>query len=48
MAAGALIVVEAGGKVTNYRGGELDLGGREVVGSKGHLHSVLLSTIGEN
>lgn len=48
MAAGALIVEEAGGKVTDYRGGELDLGGREVVASNGHLHPALLRTIGEN
>jgi myo-inositol-1(or 4)-monophosphatase len=46
MAAGALIVEEAGGKVTDYRGGELDLGGRELVASNGFLHPVLLSAIG--
>jgi myo-inositol-1(or 4)-monophosphatase len=48
MAAGALIVKEAGGKVTDYRGGMLDLRGREMVASNGHLHPVILSTIGEN
>jgi myo-inositol-1(or 4)-monophosphatase len=46
MAAGALMVEEAGGKVTDCRGADLDLGGREVVASNGHLHPVLLSTIG--
>jgi myo-inositol-1(or 4)-monophosphatase len=48
MAAGALIVEEAGGKVTDYRGGSLDLGSREVVASNGNLHPALLRTIGEN
>lgn len=48
MAAGALMVEEAGGKVTDYRGGDLDLRGREAVASNGLLHPVLLSAIGEN
>src|SRR3712207_571232 len=41
VAAGALMVEEAGGKVTDYRGGALDLGGREVVASNGALHPAM-------
>jgi len=41
IAAGSLILEEAGGKVTNYRGGALDLGGREVVASNGALHPAM-------
>jgi len=42
VAAGALIVEEAGGKVTDYRGGALDLAGREVVASNGLLHPAMI------
>jgi myo-inositol-1(or 4)-monophosphatase len=42
IAAGSLILEEANGKVTDYRGGELDLGGREIVASNGALHPVLV------
>jgi myo-inositol-1(or 4)-monophosphatase len=42
VAAGALMVEEAGGKVTNYHGGALDLGGREVVASNGALHPAMM------
>jgi len=41
VAAGALMVEEAGGKVTNYRGDALDLEGREVVASNGVLHPAM-------
>ena len=42
IAAGSVILEEAGGKVTNYRGGQLDLEGREVVASNGLLHPALV------
>lgn len=48
IAAGALIVEEAGGKVTNYRGRALDLAGREVVASNGLLHPELVGVTGEH
>ena len=41
IAAGSLILEEAGGKVTNYRGSELDLEGREIVASNGALHPAM-------
>ena len=47
IAAGSLIVEEAGGKITNYRGYELDLEGGEVVASNGPLHPVLVGITSE-
>lgn len=41
IAAGSLILEEAGGKVTNYRGDKLDLGDREIVASNGALHPAM-------
>jgi myo-inositol-1(or 4)-monophosphatase len=46
VAAGSLILKEAGGRITDYRGRELDLEGREIVASNGLLHPVLLEAIG--
>jgi myo-inositol-1(or 4)-monophosphatase len=48
IAAGGLILEEAGGKVTDYRGGELDLKGREIVASNGHLHPAMTKLTGED
>jgi myo-inositol-1(or 4)-monophosphatase len=47
IAAGSLILEEAGGKVTNYRGGKLDLEGREIVASNGELHPAMTKLTGE-
>jgi myo-inositol-1(or 4)-monophosphatase len=46
VAAGSLILKEAGGRITDYRGREVDLEGREIVASNGLLHPVLLEAIG--
>ena len=48
IAAGALILEEAGGKVTNYRGGTLDLEGRQIVASNGALHTAMTKLTGED
>jgi len=48
IAAGSLILEEAGGKVTNYRGGKLDLDNREIVASNGRLHPPMTKLMGEN
>jgi len=48
IAAGGLILEEAGGKVTNYRGGELNLEGGEIVASNGALHPAMVKLTGEN
>ncbi|MBJ20387.1 MAG: inositol monophosphatase [bacterium] len=45
VAAGFLIVEEAGGRVTNFNGGPADRTGREVVSSNGFLHEALLSQL---
>jgi myo-inositol-1(or 4)-monophosphatase len=42
LAAGSVILEEAGGKLTNYRGGVLDLDGREIVASNGRLHPSIM------
>ena len=47
IAAGSLILEEAGGKVTDYRGGELNLEGREIVASNGELHPAMTKLTGE-
>jgi myo-inositol-1(or 4)-monophosphatase len=47
LAAGALILEEAGGKVTDYRGGALDLEGRQIVASNGALHAVMTTLTGK-
>jgi myo-inositol-1(or 4)-monophosphatase len=46
IAAGALIVVEAGGKVTNPTGGPFDAHSGEVIASNGAIHEGLVSELG--
>ncbi|SPE45362.1 Inositol-1-monophosphatase [Candidatus Sulfotelmatobacter sp. SbA7] len=41
-AAGVLIVEEAGGKITNFRGGPFELSSRETLASNGLVHEALL------
>jgi myo-inositol-1(or 4)-monophosphatase len=48
IAAGSLILEEAGGKVTDYRGRELDLEGREIVASNGALHPAMTRLTGKD
>ena len=48
VAAGSLIVREAGGKLTDYRGDELALDGGEIVASNGRLHSAMTRLTGED
>ncbi|HZO82808.1 MAG TPA: inositol monophosphatase family protein [Candidatus Binataceae bacterium] len=45
VAAGALVVTEAGGRVTNADGSRLDLGGRQILASNGRLHRAMRATI---
>ncbi len=40
-AAGALVVREAGGAVTNFRGGEFDLFGQQTLASNGRIHAAM-------
>ncbi len=46
MAAGALIVREAGGRVTDFAGNDLDLFGRRIVASNGRIHPAMLEWTG--
>jgi len=48
LAAGSLIVREAGGKLTDYRGDELALDGGEIVASNGRLHPAMTRLTGED
>lgn len=45
VAAGWLLVEEAGGKLTNYRGRETSVFDKEILVSNGHLHKQLTSVI---
>jgi len=45
VAAGFLIVEEAGGRITDFRGGPADPTGHEVVSSNGPLHEALLARL---
>ncbi|MFQ5881281.1 MAG: inositol monophosphatase family protein [Candidatus Methylomirabilales bacterium] len=45
MAAGALLVAEAGGTVSDFGGGPLDIFGREIVASNGRLHQAMLGVL---
>lgn len=47
VAAGAIILLEAGGKVTDFSGGSDYLFGRQIVASNGKIHSEFLSVLGE-
>ncbi len=45
MAAGFLLVKEAGGKVTDFRGGKFDPFGREILASNGLIHGEMLKVL---
>lgn len=45
MAAGSVIVREAGGCVTNFRGEALSIYGQELVASNGHIHEAMLNVL---
>ncbi len=48
VAAGALILEEAGGKVTDYRGRKPNLDGGEIVASNGPLHEALIEVTSQD
>ena len=47
IAAGSIILMNAGGKVTDYRGGSDFYSGREVLATNGKLHDELLKVVGK-
>jgi myo-inositol-1(or 4)-monophosphatase len=46
MAAGVLIIREAGGRVTRYDGGRFALDGREILASNGRVHEEMIGILG--
>jgi len=46
-AAGTLIVREAGGGVSDFRGGAFDLFGEQALASNGHLHAALIEVLAQ-
>lgn len=48
VAAGCLILAEAGGMTTDFSGGDTYLNGREVLASNGRIHDQLLKVVGES
>jgi myo-inositol-1(or 4)-monophosphatase len=47
VAAGGLIVAEAGGRLSDYRGGPYDIRAREVVASNGLIHDDMLAVMAQ-
>jgi myo-inositol-1(or 4)-monophosphatase len=47
IAAGTIILTQAGGKVTDFSGGDSFYSGHEVLASNGHIHPQLLEIIAE-
>ncbi|MDX2248603.1 MAG: inositol monophosphatase family protein [Bacteroidia bacterium] len=45
VAAGALLVIEAGGEVTDFSGGKEYLYGRQIVATNGHIHPQMIGII---
>lgn len=43
--AGALLVREAGGKVTNFRGGRFEIEGKEILASNGRIHRQMVKVL---
>lgn len=48
IAAGSIILMNAGGKVTDYSGGGDFYSGREVLATNGKLHDEFLKVLGKN
>jgi myo-inositol-1(or 4)-monophosphatase len=46
-AAGVLIVQEAGGRVTDFAGGEFDIASRQVLATNGRIHAALMQEFAE-
>ncbi|MFN3681397.1 MAG: inositol monophosphatase family protein, partial [Nitrospira sp.] len=47
IAAGSVIVREAGGRLTDFLGNELSIYGQELVASNGHIHDAMLKVLNE-
>jgi len=47
MAAGSVIVREAGGQLTDFSGNDLSIYGQELVTSNGQIHEAMLAVLNE-
>jgi myo-inositol-1(or 4)-monophosphatase len=47
MAAGSVIVQEAGGRLTDFSGKDLSVYGQELVASNGHIHEAMLTVLNQ-
>jgi len=45
VAAGKLLVEEAGGTVTDFRGGPLDIYGQQILASNGRIHEEMIRVL---
>ena len=45
MAAGSLMVTEAGGRVTNFKGGRFSIRSREILATNGHVHNEMVEVL---
>ena len=48
MAAGSVIVQEAGGRLSDFRGNTLSIYGQELVASNSHIHHAMLTVLNDN
>jgi myo-inositol-1(or 4)-monophosphatase len=48
MAAGSVLVQEAGGKLTDFSGQKLSIYGQELVASNGQIHHAMLAVLNES
>ncbi len=48
MAAGSVIVKEAGGRLTDFSGKDLSIYGQELVASNGHIHEAMLQVLNQD
>jgi myo-inositol-1(or 4)-monophosphatase len=44
-AAGVLIAQEAGGRITDFRGGPFDLEGKQILATNGHIHQEMIALL---
>ena len=47
VAAGKLLVEEAGGRATDFRGGSLDIYGKEILATNGRIHEEMTGVLGK-
>ena len=45
VAAGKLLIEEAGGRVTDFRGGSLDIYGKEILATNGRIHGEMIKVL---